>query len=389
MNICFVYYSIFSLGGIQRCITELSNYLVKKGYNVSIICTNKKTHVNRKIYELDEKVDVRILKNDPLWKKIIRKIILKINNMSGILNNEKILNWIYSIYNKEIEDIVRKENFDVVIGCGAYHIASVSLLKNVSCKKIGWQHSNYEGYFDTKNANFYNQDKIIKEIFEKLDKYIVLTDVDKEKLKVDEKNKIIRIYNPVGIHQEQKSELKSKRFLALGRLSKEKGFDILINNFYEFNKKNSEWTLDIYGDGPEREKLEKQVNDLKLGNYVRIMHRTNDVKEIYRDASIYCMTSFIEGLPMVILEAMESGLPIIAYTLPCIEEILANNSEGKIIEGRNDRKYIETMLELAENKQEREEIARNAINRVKEFSIENIGKQWEDFLYNITNNKKE
>ena len=225
-------------------------------------------------------------------------------------------------------------------------------------------------------------------MFENLDKYIVLKDADRQKMLKYEKDKIIRIYNPVGFKQEKKSSLENKKFLALGRLSEEKGFDILINNFKEFNKQNKEWTLDIYGEGPKRKQLEEQVKNLNLGDYIRIMHRTNDVKEKYKEASVYCMSSYSEGLPMVILEAMESGLPVIVYDLPCVKEVFNNNEEGIIIEDRNDEEYVKAMLELANDLSKRKEFAKNAINRAKDFSIENIGKQWEDFLY-MTINKKE
>lgn len=388
MNICFIYYSIFSLGGIQRCVTELSNYLVERGYEISIICTNSNTSIDRKKYNLDERVNVIVLKKNSILKKVIMKLIKYINNIFGIFNNEKVLGWAYSIYNREIEEIIRKRKFDVVVGCGAYHNVAVSLLKNVECVKIGWQHHCYDMYFNTKNRNFYRQDKIVKKMFENLDKYVVLTDADRQKMLKYEKDKIIRIYNPVGFKQEKKSSLENKKFLALGRLSEEKGFDILINNFKEFNKQNKEWTLDIYGEGPKRKQLEEQVKNLNLGDYIRIMHRTNDVKEKYKEASVYCMSSYSEGLPMVILEAMESGLPVIVYDLPCVKEVFNNNEEGIIIEDRNDEEYVKAMLELANDLSKRKEFAKNAINRAKDFSIENIGKQWEDFLY-MTINKKE
>lgn len=86
---------------------------------------------------------------------------------------------------------------------------------------------------------------------------------------------------------------------------------------------------------------------------------------------------------MVILEAMESGLPIIIYELPFIHEIFTNENQGIIVKNRNSDKYVEAMLELTKNSEKREEISKNALERIRDFDIEIIGKQWENLLKNI------
>ena len=390
MKICFLYESVFTLGGIQRCITILSNYLANKGYNVSVICTNTSVPLNRKTYGLDEKVKVIFTKKQNIFRKVINRClqsIRKLNYRTKILkNNTKIIDYIYYYYfGKYVQKIVDKEKFDILIGCGEY-AKLTSLINNDSVKKIGWQHHTYDTYFNLKNRFFYNENASIDEMFENLDEYVVLTLQDKEDLKKLKNIDSQVIYNSIGFKQKEKSKLENKKFLALGRLDKVKGFDVLINNFKEFNKINKEWTLDIAGDGPERENLEKQVQNLQLEEYVNIFHRKENVKEMYKQASIYCMTSHKEGWGLVTLEAMESGLPVIAYDMPCMKEIFINNNEGIIIENRDNEKYVQEMLELANSKDKREKIASNAIKRAKDFSIENIGKQWEELFKELAEN---
>ncbi len=387
MKICFLYESVFTLGGVQRCITILSNYLVNKGYDISVICTNTKVPLNRETYGLDEKVKVIFIKKQNIFRKIINRclqLIRKLNYRTGILKKHtKILDYVhYYYYGKYIQKIVDKEKFDIIIGCGEY-AKLTALMSSEGMKKIGWQHSTYDAYFNSKNKFFWNEDASIGKMFKILDKYIVLTLDDKIKLKKLKNLDSQTIYNPICFKQEEKSKLENKKFLALGRFNKVKGFDSLINNFKEFNKINKEWTLDIAGDGPERKKLEKQVKDLKLEKYVNLLHRKNNVKETYKQASIYCMTSHKEGFPLVVLEAIESGLPVIAYDIPCIQEIFVNGNEGIIIENRDDKKYVQAMMELANNKSKREKIANRAVQRAKDFRIENIGKQWENLFNEI------
>ena len=384
MKICFIYYSVFSLGGIQRCVTELANYLSDNDNDIYIICTNDNTKVDREIYGLNKNVKIIVLKKPCLLKRIIKKFIKVVNNFLGIFNNERILKFVYNIYNKQISEILKKEKIDVIIGCSSFHNIAISMLKNKNLKKVGWQHNCFDRFFNTKNKDYYKKSSIVKKMFIDLDKYVVLTDDDKDKLhQLGYNEKIVRIYNPIRIEQTTKSSLKSKKFIAVGRFSKVKGFDDLIKNFKEFNKYNKEWKLDIIGEGAERKKIEKLVKKLKLSDYVRILNRTNNMKEIYINASIYCMTSYVEGLPMVILEAMENGLPIIIYELPFIHEIFTNESQGIIIKNRDKNKYVEAMLELAKNSKKREEISKKELERIRDFDIEIIGKQWKNLLKNI------
>ena len=391
MKICFLYESVFTLGGVQRCITSISNYLVRNGYDVSIICTNTRVQENRKTYDLDERVKVIFTKKPHIFRKIINRSLNKIriiNYKTGILkNNIKILDYIYYFYfGKYVQNIVNNEKFDVLIGCGVEHTKLASMIKGKNIKKIGWQHHNYEVYYEN-GKSFYNEDASVKEMFKNLDEYIVLTKYDKEKLKERKGLNSITIYNPIGFKQEEKSNLENKKFLALGRLNKIKGFDILIDNFEKFNRVNKEWTLDIVGDGPEKENLEEQIKKFNLEDYIRIIPRQNNVKELYKEASIYCMSSRSEGWGLVTLEAMESGLPVIAYDMPCVREIFVNN-DGIIIPYGNNDKYVEAMLDLAENKIKREQIAEKSIERAKDFSEEKIGKEWEELLKMLVNKNR-
>ena len=315
-----------------------------------------------------------------------RKIFTKINDKYGIFkNNAKILKIIYYNFpfSKNVQKIIKKEKFDIVVSSGPYMNVLLSTFSNlVDVKKIGWQHASYETYFEMKNRGFWNQDAIAKEMFLKLDEYIVLTNYDKIKIKEKLGFEVKAIYNGVSFKQQQKSNLKEKRFLAVGRLEKLKGFDLLINNFKEFNKNNKEWVLEIYGDGKEQKTLEKMIEDLKLKDYVKIFNSTSNIAEKYIKSSIYCMTSRKEGFGMVVLEAMESGLPVISYDLPCIREILHNN-EGIIVPYGEHKKYINAMLELANSEEKRAKLSQKSKERAKDFYMENIGKQWEKLFDEI------
>lgn len=389
IKICFLYESVFTLGGVQTCITTIANYLIKQGYDITILCSNVNVEENRATYGLDQNIKVIFITKRSCLKRIIYKVsnaILKFNRKTGILKkNLNLLKKIYYFYyGKDLERIINDNNFDVVISSGQYFNVVLALLKLKSnIKRIGWQHNSNKVYFNTKGKNYWNQEVIVKEMFAKLDKYIVLTEDDRKGL-LQEGYQSITLYNPLRFKQNEKSLLNNKKFIAVGRLSKIKGFDRLIKNFKKFIRYNKEWTLDIIGDGQERDNLINLVNELGLNDYIHIKHRTDNISEEYQNASVYCMTSRGEGMPMVILEAMESGLPIIAYELPCLKEILINN-EGILIKQEDDDEYCKAMLYLANDKKNREYFSQNAIKRALYFSVEITGKKWDNLLKTIVN----
>ena len=136
----------------------------------------------------------------------------------------------------KIEDYINQEKFDCIIGVSSYYSALVSLLKlNYNPKRIGWQHSTTERYFNLKGKFLWHQDAIVKNMFLNLNEYIVLTDIDKKELKKLYNVEVTRIYNPCSFKTNEKSKLNSKVFLAVGRLDKVKGFDKLIEAFYYFS----------------------------------------------------------------------------------------------------------------------------------------------------------
>jgi glycosyltransferase involved in cell wall biosynthesis len=103
-----------------------------------------------------------------------------------------------------------------------------------------------------------------------------------------------------------------------------KGFDILIKAFALFARQNKEWRLNIVGDGPEKENLQKLINDNKLSDRVTIYSFTKDIQKFYSSASVFVLSSRWEGFPLVIMEALAHGLPIIASDIPVCREFLRN-----------------------------------------------------------------
>lgn len=387
MKVCFVYNSIFTQGGIQRCVTILSNYLVKKGYDVTVICCDNYTHLDRKIYNLNSEVKVIFIKNSFIKRvlRLYRKPLHYLNNKYGIFKNCLcILKKIYYPAYHDIKKIIDKENYDLIISNSSYFNALISLLNIKNKIKIGWQHSSYSSNFI--DGDYLNQDKIVQNMFKELDDYVVLINNDKKLIKKNLGYEVSQIYNALETIPVETCKFSNKKFIAVGRLVKVKRFDLLIRNFNEFSKFNNDWSLDIYGEGTEREYLQNLIDEFNLNDRVKLCGFCSNIKEKYLESSVYCMTSIDEGFAMVVLEAISCGLPVICYNIPPMREMLEESCSFIIDEG-NCEDFISKMKLLSSDEKMYNAFSKHAKERSKDFDIDIIGKQWRNLFEKVINEK--
>lgn len=391
MKICFLTYSIFNLGGIQRVVSVISSELANNN-EVDILCTCDEYKINRNLYKLNDRINVNI--DSSLVKKsfvasFVYRILKKINKETKLFNNnkmKKILELIYfpnKIQNNFIKYLNSKE-YDVVIGVGGENSILLGIISDkLHSKTMGWQHNSYDAYLKTKGEYFWNQDTLFNEYIPKLDRYIVLTEYDKKMFLKYNNIKSDVIYNPKSFTSTSKSKLEKKQFMAAGRFTYQKGFDLLIESFREFADFNNEWNLIIIGDGEEKENIQKLINKYNLNDRI-IMHSfTENIEKFFLESSALLLSSRWEGMPMIVLESLEMGVPIISYDITAIQPLIENRKEGIIVEKYNTKKFAEAMNEITESHKFREKLSKNAINKANKFTIDKIGMEWMEVLNNL------
>ncbi|WP_270568119.1 glycosyltransferase family 4 protein, partial [Clostridium beijerinckii] len=323
--------------------------------------------------------------------KIYYRILRELNKRTGILNKNSLSEILVSTYysnkvqNKFIE-YLNNQNYDIVVGVsGEYSLLLGIISDRLNAMTIGWQHNSYEAYFETRNKYFWNQDILYKKYLGKLNKYIVLTDHDNKMLKDKFNINCNRIYNPLSFKSKEKSDCKQKNIVSVCRLvEQQKGLDLLIKSFYKICKSCSEWTLTIVGDGPDKDRLNKLIDRLEIGEQVKIEPFTNKVQNYYLNSSIFVSSSRWEGFGLVITEAMECGLPIISFANSGPKEII--NQDGKngiLIPCENTEELSKAMLMLINNYEKRIELSIEAIKRADDFSINAICNEWREIFDNI------
>lgn len=287
MKICFLISNINHSGGTERVTCILANQLIQLNYQVSIASLAGE---GKPYFDFNEYIQIQYLyAQKPSFKK----------------------NFLGCVY--KIRSFVYRENIDVLIDVDSIlTVFSVPALIGLNIKHICWEHFNFEENLGTKFRN------LGRKIAAKYcDNIITLTAKDKllwQKGLANIKAEINAIANPAPYENVASfPKFKNKMAIALGRLTYQKSFDLLVEAWAKVYKIHPDWSLQIIGSGEDELKLKEQVKLLGIEKSVQFIPVTQNVVQYYEQASLYCMSSRFEGLPMVLLEAQAFGLPVVSF----------------------------------------------------------------------------
>lgn len=281
-------------GGIEKNLIFLSNQFSKNNYNVEVIYS-------------------RISKN--IKKKLIKKILLvKIKKFFSLkMFNERINNsincFLYSI-------IKMKFQKNTIIFSMQDHVFSILLskIKKIPCIIRIANHPKASLKFFN-NYIVYKIKLFIKIFFYQFANLIICN--SKESSHFFKKNfyikkKIITIYNPIiSLKNKVNYKRKKNEILTISRLENQKNLTGLIKAIHITSKKIQNIKLTIVGKGSEKQKLKKLVNDLKLNKFIEFVNFKNP-HSYFKKKGIFILNSFFEGLPNVLIEALQYKIPIIS-----------------------------------------------------------------------------
>ncbi|TCS34319.1 glycosyltransferase involved in cell wall biosynthesis [Paucimonas lemoignei] len=172
-----------------------------------------------------------------------------------------------------------------------------------------------------------------------------------------------------------------KVLLAVGRLSREKGFGILINAFSKLAARHDDWNLVILGEGPERAGLQKQIDESALGSKVLMPGIAGNVGEWYSRADLFAMSSLYEGFPNALAEALAHGLPAVSFdcdTGP--RDIIRHEVDGLLVSLGSEAELLGALDRLMKDGDARAALAARASDARERFSIEKVARMWEQLF---------
>ena len=359
-KICFLSGDMSRSGGTERVLAIIANELCKKEdlFEIHILST----------------VNENMTSFFPLDKRIKQSRIL----------NDKALNFKKQYFKvvKGIRNYVKKNNIDVFIDVEVISsIFSIPATRFTSTKHIAWEHFNfYENNGSSLRA-------LARKIDAKFSDYIItLTEEDKNNYLNNLKiiGKIDYIYNPMEIKEVKKCSLHSKLIVSVGRLTYQKGFDMLIDVAKDVLEKNKEYKWLILGDGEDKNRLQEKINKYNLQDRLILKGKVSNVEDYYKNSSLYVMTSRFEGLPMTLLEAKSYKMPIVSFDCPTgPSEIIRNNINGYLVKANDIKEMSNKVNSVLLDDKKLKKFSDKAELDIDKFNINSIINKWTNILCTI------
>lgn len=380
-KIGFVINSLFACGGEERVVSLIASELSK--YHDITIYTFESRRLEggkRNDYHLSKQIRVEETAGprEPFfWHGI--KVLYNLTGMTaGRISQYLLKNAFYpEEYLKEWAERINREKYDLMIAVsGANAILLGYIADRIGAKCISWEHSSFEGYFDQKTGYYRNRMEVYRTCASKLCARVVLNQDIARKYTDRLGLETVVIPNPKSFSSEKKADMDARCFVTCGRVEREKGYDDLIEAFALFHEKNREWRLLIIGGGSMEQRLRVLIQKKNLSDYAEITGYTHEVKENLLKGAVFMMTSRWEGFPMTVTEALEMGLPVIAYDIPAMEPLVTDGAEGRIVPAFQRDKLAEAMEEIAANPAMRRRMSENALKKAQTLRPEKVVKRW-------------
>jgi glycosyltransferase involved in cell wall biosynthesis len=215
------------------------------------------------------------------------------------------------------------------------------------------------------------------------EKLILLTEADKNLW--GNKPYMAVIPNPLSYKCESSASLDNPRIIAIGRMTAQKGFDLLIESFSLIAAKFPEWKLLIIGEGQDENYLKKLIAERKLTGRIKLEPPVKNIQPLLLQSSILAIPSRYEGFGLVLTEAMEVGLPCVAFDCKCgPSEIIKNGEDGFLVENGNVKEFADSLEKLMADKDLRKQMGASAKANVKRFHAGEVMPRWIKLFNHLT-----
>lgn len=369
--------SSLGVGGMERVLVDISNALVKRNYDVTII-TYEKVCGDSYIDDLDSRVHFvyKPHRSFPFLSRIPyihRYYDSKKKNWETRTSSEKL----YRYY------VGTKEKYDVEIAfCRGPAVKIISGSTNKSSKKYTWVHNDYTLVDPETITRFFINMETTKRAYQVFNKIIAVSEEARRKFVevIGYEEKTMTIYNMLDIESIQKKtnmpcpEKKTVfTIISVARIIPAKGYDTLLKAIKRLNDdglKIELWLVGTRFGGKYDQQLDEYITDNHLAN-VKLLGRQINPYCYMSQADVYICSSWREGFSISVAEAMCCGLPVISTNCTGPSEILNNGEYGILIDYDENDMYL-ALKRVLENPELLIEYRRKSLERSKYFSSDRI-----------------
>lgn len=377
MKIIYCTHSTYNPGGMERVLYNKVKFLVEQiGLDVTVVTTDQ--HDRPSFYP---------------FPKDVRMIDLGINysedNVKGAFG--KICGYLKKRkkHRKLLEELLTKEKADIVVSLYPSESSFIPDIKDGSrkvleihyCKFFRLQYGRKGLLGAIDRWRTWQDERIVR----RFDKFVVLTNEDRGYW--GNLPNIEVIPNAAMFVANRYSDVLNKRVIAVGRLDYQKGFDRLIKAWEVVWKsgKYNDWRLDIFGQGEWKDMLQRMIDEKGLNGSAFINKPTKNIGREYSESAMLVMSSNYEGFPMVMIEAMACGLPVVAFDFKCgPKDIISEGENGLIIRNGDIKALAEGMMRLMGDGECRKRMSQNARKIVDTYSEKTVMDKWICLFNNLT-----
>lgn len=360
------------VGGIEKYISSLSKML-EQNYKIEIISTYKT--LDKPAFDFSDKVKIKYLINDRPYKEELKDSIKKLKLISIVkylFKNAKLLMLKYS----ENIKIIKSINSDYIITTRDFHNKLVGKYAKDKIIKIATEHNHHN-----------NNSRYIKKVvtsLKNIDYFVVVS----EDLKEFYKNKIgdtkcLYIPNVIDNIYDKPKYNTNYNLVSVGRFSKEKAFEDLIEVIGIVKKDIPNIHLNLVGDGKLKNDITNKIESLDLKENIKLCGylSQSEIKKVMLDSSLYVMTSLTESFGLVLIEANSYGIPCIAFDSASGAKQIIENKE-LLISNRDKEKMAKLIVKLLKDKDKLQAYGKEAYNNCQKYLLANVKKKWLDLLSN-------
>lgn len=377
MKLIYCTHSTCNPGGMERVLLNKVTYLSQlPGWEVAVVTTDQ--NQRPPFYPFPEKVRMTDLginysedNGKGAWKKI-----------TGYLRKRK-------EHKRKLTALLLKEKPDIVVSLYPSESSFIPDIKDGSkkvlelhyCKffRLQYGRKGLLGWIDKLRTH---QDE---QIVRRFDKFVVLTNEDRGYW--GNLPNIEVIPNAAMHVSDAYSDVMNKRVIAVGRLDYQKGFDRLIQawQLVQHTGRFTGWKLDIFGQGEWQEMLQQMIGKAGLQDTARLNRPTKQIGEEYVKSDMLVMSSNYEGFPMVMIEAMACGLPVVSFDYKCgPKDIIQTGINGLLVPNGDIQALADAMMKVMEDEAYRKMLSLNARKVVDTYSEQAVMSQWIRLFTSIT-----
>lgn len=381
-RVTLVTFNVCGMGGVARSVAIVANALAEE-HHVEILSVLR-THATS-TFPLDERVKVTTLFDDTgggrQWRQENpwhpRAVAAARPATDPVLRRAPRFN---GLAEERLLKSLAALDTDVLISTRPtlHHAAREHTPPGVGV--VGWDHLNFQTRYGHKRMA-----ALLDDVVPRLDAWVTLTEADRRDYRARlgaRAPRIEVIRNSSGWEAPSARPPRASRtVVAAGRLDRVKGFDRAIEAWRPLRDTHPAWQLHIYGSGGERANLQRQVEEEGLSGHVHLKGYTKDFQRVLREAELFLMTSRAEGFPMVLLEAMSQGTPLVSLDCPRgPAEIIDQGSNGLIVPDGDVAGVSAALARLMDDDVLRARMGERAQQDSRGYEVDVIVRRWSELI---------